>query len=86
MGRFGSPKYKETKAFFTANNWHRTGHSEKPEEFYDLLRRVTPEPRIDIFNRRLIPGFTSWGNEAPNMIIMQPTCQDVLDLELTAKG
>ena len=66
VGRKGSPKWTDTKAFSTANYWPRGGHSEKPEGFYDLLRRVTPGPRLDVFGRRRIAGFTSWGNEAPD--------------------
>ena len=65
VGRKGKPQYLDTKAFNTANYWPRGAHSEKPEGFYDLLRRVTPGPRLDIFGRRRIAGFTSWGNEAP---------------------
>ena len=65
VGRKGKPKFLDTKAFNTANYWPRGGHSEKPEGFYDLLRRVTPAPRLDVFGRRRIAGFTSWGNEAP---------------------
>ena len=61
----GHPAWLETKAFSTANYWPRGGHSKKPEGFYDLLRRVTPGPRLDVFGRRRIAGFTSWGNEAP---------------------
>ena len=64
VGRKGKPKFRSTKAFFTVNRWPRGAHSEKPEGFYDLLRRVTPEPRIDIFNRRAIPGFHTWGDES----------------------
>ena len=65
VGRKGQPQFNETKAFSTCNNWTRSKHSAKPEGFYDLLRRVTPGPRLDIFGRRRIAGFTSWGNEAP---------------------
>ena len=65
VGSQGAPKFKETTAFRVANFWKWTGHSVKPEGFYDLLRRVTPGPRLDIFGRRRIAGFYSWGNEAP---------------------
>ena len=65
VGAHGNPKFLDTRAFNMANHWPRGGHSEKPEGFYDLLRRVTPGPRLDIFGRRRIAGFTSWGNEAP---------------------
>lgn len=40
-----------------------TRHSEKPSEFYQLIRGYTPEPRIDIFARRVHEGFDAWGNE-----------------------
>ena len=65
VGRKGNPRFLSTKAFKTANEWPRRGHSVKPEEFYELLRRTTPSPRLDIFSRRLIDGFDSWGNEVP---------------------
>ena len=68
VGRRGKPQFRDIKAFMTANVWTRGAYSEKPEEFYDLLRRVTPAPRLDIFNRRHIPGFDSWGDEAPEPI------------------
>lgn len=66
VARKGSPRFLSTTNFKTANNWPRPRRSSaKPEEFYELLRRVTPAPRLDIFARRRIQGFDSFGNEAP---------------------
>jgi len=41
----------------------RRQHSEKPEELYELVRSLSPGPRIDIFARRERPGFVAWGDE-----------------------
>ena len=44
-------------------NWPRGRHSEKPEAFQDIVERVSPGPRIELFARRLRLGWTVWGNE-----------------------
>ena len=78
VGRHGKPKYNEVNNFRTANFWPRGTHSAKPEGFYDLLRRVTPGPRLDVFGRRRIAGFTSWGNEAPEGPALPAHFQEVM--------
>ena len=59
----GNLNFVDTKAFPTCFTAPRAGHSVKPSEFYDLVRRVSPGPRIDMFARRELDGFDVWGDE-----------------------
>lgn len=38
-------------------------HSRKPDKFYDLVKHVSPAPRIDVFSREKRDGFEQYGNE-----------------------
>lgn len=62
--RRGSPEFIDTKAFPVCFNAPRREHSRKPDEFYDVIRRVTAGPRIDVFSRESREGFSTFGNEA----------------------
>ncbi len=63
FGRKGGLPFLETKGFFTCFSGQRREHSRKPDEFYDLVRRVSPAPRIDYFSRERREGFEQYGNE-----------------------
>jgi N6-adenosine-specific RNA methylase IME4 len=41
-------------------------HSEKPAEAYELIRRLSDGPRLDIFARQRREGFEPWGNQVPD--------------------
>ena len=63
-GRKGKPRFK-TNDFSVCFSGPNVGHSVKPEGFYQMVRRVTEGPRLDMFNRRRIEGFEGWGDESP---------------------
>lgn len=41
----------------------RTKHSVKPDQFYALVKSVSPGPRIELFQRTPREGFDGWGAE-----------------------
>jgi N6-adenosine-specific RNA methylase IME4 len=64
VARIGSLPHleKQESVWF---NWPRTAvHSKKPEAFLDMVERVSPGPRLEMFARRQRLGWDTWGNEA----------------------
>jgi N6-adenosine-specific RNA methylase IME4 len=43
-------------------------HSRKPDEFYDLVKEVSPGPRLDVFSREKRDGFEQYGNEVEKYV------------------
>lgn len=43
-------------------------HSRKPDEFYDIVKQVSPEPRLDVFSREKREGFDQYGNEVEKYV------------------
>lgn len=41
-----------------------TKHSRKPDEFYNIVRTVSPKPRLNMFARESRDEFDPWGDEA----------------------
>lgn len=41
----------------------RTEHSAKPAVFFDLVARMSPPPRLELFARTPRAGWLAWGNE-----------------------
>jgi N6-adenosine-specific RNA methylase IME4 len=41
----------------------RGKHSEKPDRVRDFIQRASPSPRLELFGRRMFPGWLVWGNE-----------------------
>lgn len=51
--------------------WNRGKHSAKPEAFLDLVERVSPAPRLEMFARRDRLGWDTWGNESLGTATME---------------
>lgn len=43
-------------------------HSQKPDEFYNLVATHTEEPRCDIFARKQHPGFIAYGDQVEVLV------------------
>lgn len=47
----------------------RGKHSEKPDQVREMIERVSPAPRLELFGRRACKGWTVWGNEIERTLL-----------------
>jgi len=59
----GSPAFSGTRQFLACFDGERREHSRKPDEFFEMIRRVTAGPRLELFARRPHDGFEPYGDE-----------------------
>jgi N6-adenosine-specific RNA methylase IME4 len=52
----------------TLFEWPRGAHSEKPQEFFDLVERLSPQPRLEMFARAPRAGWDVIGNESDGTV------------------
>ena len=68
----GSPSFIDTKDFKTGFYGRKRAHSEKPDEFYRTIARVTRGPRLELYTRKRHEGFEAHGNEIIDSIAIAP--------------
>ena len=56
------------KALMSWASFNRTKHSAKPDEIRRNIMTASPGPYLELFARRLAPGWVSWGNEIERAI------------------
>lgn len=65
-------------------------HSHKPEEFYDIVERVSPGPYLELFARRPRHGWAVWGNEIASDVVIPgfpvPQYSDSLKYDLLKRA
>jgi N6-adenosine-specific RNA methylase IME4 len=62
LGTRGSCVFKD-KSLMSWAALDRKRHSAKPDEIRRMIERASPGPYLELFARRLSPGWVSWGNQ-----------------------
>jgi len=62
FGRIGTLKLEKLGIKLSFEERSRE-HSRKPDIFYNIVKKASPEPRLDMFSRESREGFSLWGNE-----------------------
>lgn len=63
------PKSRSTRSVFFAP---RARHSEKPEAFFDLVEGMHDGPYLELFARRIRPGWTCVGHDVGSALEVSP--------------
>jgi N6-adenosine-specific RNA methylase IME4 len=66
LGFYGKPmqKFQDIGKLNWFKGFNKAGnHSSKPDEFYNLVEKMSPSQRIDIFSRKNRKNWSVWGNE-----------------------
>jgi N6-adenosine-specific RNA methylase IME4 len=61
FGIRGSAPFQD-RGLISWGEYGRGPHSTKPAEIRDLIERASPAPRLELFARRVAPGWTVWGD------------------------
>ena len=65
-GKMPTGKKREDSTWWQVKRQKR--HSQKPEEFLDMIERQSDGPRLEMFARRKREGWSYWGNEVESDI------------------
>jgi N6-adenosine-specific RNA methylase IME4 len=55
----------------------RGRHSEKPAAIRECLERASPGPRLELYSRKLVPGWFTWGHEIAESLTDQSARPDL---------
>ena len=69
FGRSGRTDQATSGTLF---EWPRGRHSEKPQEFFSLVEKLSPGPMLEMYARAPRRGWSVWGNEAEGSTIRHP--------------
>ncbi len=56
----------------------KTIHSRKPDEFFEMVERQSQGPYLELFARGRRPGWTTWGNETAQRVVLITTDPRIL--------
>lgn len=71
LGIRGSQTFLD-KSLMSWGRFNRSQHSAKPEEIRQMVERASLGPRLELFGRRAVDGWTVWGNQIERNLFHQP--------------